>query len=454
MRLRTQSLLVILPLFLLIGAAGAGATWLLESRNWRLGAEEQARGMAAGLAEFLAGQHWITTGAGAESRLRLAETRLARWEIVRGIRIRNAKGQVIHQWSTEPIESNDRATKVDYWVPVAAANEENSYAVGKFVPGSEGNSVARGGAVVWNDSDGEIIGWVECELDASDWEETHASEIRDFMFMAGGIAILGILMALLFNQLVLGDIRKLIQSTREVGGGKYVKPAGLKVSEFQDLSEAFSVVDSLTHENRMKFRRSLIENEIFRTNTVLIDAFKESVLPNFDQVLKGRRVVSRLFDQANGVRWHGGGETSDRGWLWYGAVRGEEGIETAVRALAVSSELESLLLQDGIDPKEAVEELMPVYDIEHVAIVAWSSGDSAIEKWSVTSEEEGISLLTLREERFLSHDLDGDMATTIEVVWQGSRNKSVEHALGELEQFLGKTNAVISVIVPDYGKND
>ncbi len=135
-------------------------------------------------------------------------------------------------------------------------------------------------------------------------------------------------------------------------------------------------------------------------------------------------------------------------------MRGEEGIETAVRALAVSSELESLLLQDGIDPKEAVEELMPVYDIEHVAIVAWSSGDSAIEKWSVTSEEEGISLLTLREERFLSHDLDGDMATTIEVVWQGSRNKSVEHALGELEQFLGKTNAVISVIVPDYGKND
>ncbi|MDA8527286.1 hypothetical protein N9K67_00655 [Opitutaceae bacterium] len=458
MRLRTQSLLAILPLFLLIGVTGAGAAWLLKSRDWRQGVEEQARGVAAGLAEFVGREHWIEAEPVAQARLHLAEERLARWEFVKRIRVRNVSGQLIHQWSDDADQMGEFPADPEYWVPVGDANDNNAHAVGRFVADTDGGAVAWGGAMVWDEA-GDPIGWVECELDASGWEAAHTAELRGMFYLIGGIIILGTLMAWLFNQLVVGDIRKLIQSARGVGEGEFVKPDGLKVSELQDLSEAFSVVDSLTHENRMKFRRSLIENEIFRTNTVLVDTFKESMLPDFDRVLMGRRVISRLFDQANGVRWHGGGQTSARGWMWYGAVRGAEGIETAVRALAVGSELEMMLLNQNVDPEETLKELLPLYDLTHITILSWTSARSEIERWTATSGEATSGDVepnreTLRADRFLAHDLGGDMAATIEVVWDGSRDKSADDALGELQQFLGATNAVITVIVPDSGKDD
>ncbi len=44
MKLRTQALWGVVPLFLMIGLAGVAAKMLLKSHDWRLGAEEQARG--------------------------------------------------------------------------------------------------------------------------------------------------------------------------------------------------------------------------------------------------------------------------------------------------------------------------------------------------------------------------------------------------------------------------
>ena len=443
MRLRTESLLAILPLFLLVGAAGAGATWLLKSRDWRQGVEEQARGMAAGIAEFIADDQWIETGIEAEERLHLAEARLARWHLINRIRIWNADQQVIHQWSKE---LDVTGSSDGYWLSPQLATDANAHAVGKLVPEGKDSTLAHGGAIVWN-HDREVVGWVECEIDAAGWDVAYAEELKGIFKLVGGIVILGTLMALFFNRLMLSDIQKLIRSAREVGGGKYVKPTGLKVSELQDLSASFSVVDSLTHENRMKFRRSLIENEIFRTNTVLVDGFRAEVLPDIDLHIRGRRVISRLYDQSKGVRWHGGGESSDRGWLWQGAIVGNAGLNTAVQALAVSSDLESMLLRQNASAAEALKEVQSAYDLDHISIISWESAESSLEKWTGTVGSSEIVRELFEDDRFLTTDLISDLSATIDIVWSGSRKKPVDDAFRALEQFLGKTDAVISIII-------
>ena len=180
------------------------------------------------------------------------------------------------------------------------------------------------------------------------------------------------------------------------------------------------------------------------------EVFQSEVMPPINTQIAGRRVVSRLFDKGDGSRWHGTGADGDnqQGWLWYGAVEGAPTIDTALRALNVASELESLLLRQNVSPGEALSELAPLYDLAAGWIVKWQVGVPSLEIWHWSAD----TCLTSRQDlpvnqRFLGHDLSGDLAATFNVVWNGSQTISVDEALAKLERFLGNTNAVVAAVV-------
>jgi hypothetical protein len=448
MKLGNQALLAVVPLFLVIGLAGAAASWLLESHELQHGAEQQGRGMAVAIAAHLTGADWPVRDGGAADRLAWAEDRLAHWDILRGIQIWDNEGQLVHRWP-DPKTIEAAAVKASRWVEEDDATKENAFAVGRLELTGNENAVVRGGAVVL-DVDGTPLGWVECELDASGWLGEWEGRKWDHLEVVGGIVLLGILVALFGSRMLVADVSALLRSARQVGSGNYAAPSRIRVKELQELSETFSMVDGLMHENRLKFQRSMIENEIFRTSNVLSEVFQSEVMPPINTQIAGRRVVSRLFDKGDGSRWHGTGADGDnqQGWLWYGAVEGAPTIDTALRALNVASELESLLLRQNVSPGEALSELAPLYDLAAGWIVKWQVGVPSLEIWHWSADTGLTSRQDLPvNQRFLGHDLSGDLAATFNVVWNGSQTISVDEALAKLERFLGNTNAVVAAVV-------
>jgi hypothetical protein len=451
MKLRTQSLLGVVPLFILIGLAGAIASLLLKSFDWRRGVEEQARGMAISIAEHLAGDQWPADNPAAWQRLLVAEEKLERWEFVRGIWIWDTEANLIHQWPDLPTAGSEPPTLKPILDP-DHATANNAFSVVHMDIGFEPSEVVRGGAVVWG-SAGRQVGWIECELEASGWLEAigwldeRNNQKTGVLELIVVIILLGGLIAWRFARLVRGDIQHLIDSAQKVGGGDFVPPPGMQVQELQDLSETFLVLDSLTSENRRKFQRSLIENEIFRSSAVLVEELLNAAMPDIDQTIAGSRVVSRLFDHGQGARWHGVGGDARRGWLWFGSTAGPNGIKKASQALAVTSEFESLLIQDGVPPAKALAELGPLYHLHRAFVVIWTAEGEDRELWTWSKDlPMAAQQATNSDERFLGCDLEGEMAVAINLVWQGSRSRDLDTALEELNQFLGKTNAVVTAV--------
>ena len=70
-----------------------------------------------------------------------------------------------------------------------------------------------------------------------------------------------------------------------------------------------------------------------------------------------------------------------------------------------------------------------------------------MEKWTGTVGSSEIVRELFEDDRFLTTDLISDLSATIDIVWSGSRKKPVDDAFRALEQFLGKTDAVISIII-------
>ncbi len=442
MRLRTQTFLAIVPLFLVVGILGAGVSWLLESRELRHGAEAQARTMAVSLAEHLHGASWPTHDAAALERLERAEMRFEHWKFVRAIQLWDASGQRVHRWVSPAVTEVEDAR----WLQAALATESDEDAVGELAMVSNDTAVSRGGAVVWTAA-GEVRGWVECELDASDWltESRHQERVNSRRVLV--IVILGTVLAWLVSRLLAGDVRRLIASARAVGEGKYRAPDDLRVKEFAELSESFGVLDGLTHEYRLKFRRSLIENEIFRTSGVLAQAFRAEVMPSIDQRIAGRRVLSRLLDPGECTRWHGAGGDDQRGWLWFGQVEGPVSVEVARVAFTVKSELEALLLRQQLDPAQALTELAEFYDIKRAFVVTWTGALTDLEIYDYHHEETAVSRRRLVSPvRFIGHDLVGDEEATINVVVASALDAAAEEMHEHIMRFLGDTSAVVAIV--------
>ncbi|MFX3681353.1 MAG: hypothetical protein ACN6I3_00360 [bacterium] len=447
-KLREQSLLAVVPLFLMIGLTGAGASLLLKSYEWRKGMEEQARGMAVALAEYMGTEHWSELRVGATDSVVASEVRMDRWGFLRGIRIWDNDGALVHHWPRlESVET--LPTPLVPQISVSRAHADNAFAVGQLERESSDYAMIRGGAVVWAQN-GDRLGWLECELEALGWAMVRDRQYRGILQLVGGILLLGVVLALLFSRLVKSDIGLLLSSAEKVGAGDYQSPSGLHVKELADLSETFAVVDSLTEENRRKFQRSLIENEIFRTSDVLVDEFQNAVMPNIDQVIAGRRVVSRLLDRMDGSRWHGVGERSNQGWYWYGAVAGTSGIEKANQALAVSSEFEAMLLRQNLPADQVLAELGPLYGLSAGWVVNWDGPGSALRVWH-WSTNVAVPVVSERTSSHpnLMHDLRGDLASTLDLVWAGSSSEEPAVALADVVRFLGDANAVVGVILAD-----
>ncbi len=138
MKLREQSLLAVVPLFLMIGLTGAGASLLLKSYEWRKGME----------AEYMGTEHWSSLPVGAIDPLAAPEKRMDRWGFLRGIQIWNNDGELIHRWPRpESVEALN--TKLAPQVAVDRATADNAYGVGQLEQGPSEGAVIRGGAG-WN----------------------------------------------------------------------------------------------------------------------------------------------------------------------------------------------------------------------------------------------------------------------------------------------------------------
>ncbi|WED65702.1 hypothetical protein PXH66_02430 [Synoicihabitans lomoniglobus] len=431
-----------MPLFLVVGIAGSGVSWLLESRELRHGAEAQARTMAVSLAEYLYGQSWPTQSAAAQERLERAEVRFEYWKFVRAIQLWDQSGRRVHRWVSPAAGEVEDAR----WMQAEVATGTEESAVGELIRKSADSAVARGGALVWS-ADGQLQGWVECELDANDWlTESRHQEVGNLRRVVG-IVILGVILAWLVSRLLAGDVRRLISSARAVGEGKYVAPDDLRVREFAELSESFGVLDGLTHEYRLKFRRAMIENEVFRTSGVLAQAFRAEVMPSIDQHIAGRRVMSRLFDASECSRWHGAGGDDQTGWLWFGRVEGLVGSEVARLAFTVKSELETLLIRQKVDPVEALQELAGYYQITRAIVVTWTSASTDLEIFDYNRETDVVARRRLTSPvRFVGHDLVADEGATIDVVVASAADAGVEQIYDHIVRFLGDTDAVVTIV--------
>jgi hypothetical protein len=88
-----------------------------------------------------------------------------------------------------------------------------------------------------------------------------------------------------------------------------------------------------------------------------------------------------------------------------------------------------------------------LYHLHRAFVVIWTAEGEDRELWTWSKDlPMAAQQATNSDERFLGCDLEGEMAVAINLVWQGSRSRDLDTALEELNQFLGKTNAVVTAV--------
>lgn len=447
MKLRSQTLWAVVPLFVVLGAAGAGVSWWLKFEDLRRGLELKGEAVAVSLAEYAAGDAMPRGGSEAEQTFLAGVQRLARWEALVRLRIWNAEGAVVSQW---PVA--DAADSIDLprerWTDPASVRDRPRQVLSRLDFPAGGDPLIHATAAILN-GQGQIIGWVETELEAEEWMPQALAIRRSVLLLFGTTVAVGLLLSLLISQVMAQDLRRLISVASDVGGGRYVSPEGLRLREIDDLGETFGVLDGLTHEYRQKFQRAMTENEIFRTSADLAQVYREQVMPGFDRVLVGRRVISKLNDQGTHVRWHGTMEVDGRAWYWQGAVKTGLGLEAAQRATAAADELRSLLGPHGLSLTAALSELTTLYALATAQVVSWTATGDTLEICSWNPETGLVEQQTRSHERpCLIHDLDEEMTATIEALSTGTTTGEGAKDLHDtMLRLLADTPAAIALIV-------
>ncbi len=423
MKLREQTLISLLPLFLALAVLGNGAAWWLRDHRLRHELQQSAVTVAVALSETL-------TPSPAQAMDPDLLERLARWQLVDCIQVVDATGQVVQRWGVA-------AGEADPALRQRMLQAGSRGVSGDVQLGERGEGAVWAGAPILNRAH-EVVGGVGVRRVAEGFGADLAGARWTLVMGTAWSTGLGLLVVGALGTFMGREVKRLSTSSRggEPSVAASAQPQELRIAELRDLGETQVVIQSLRREAEAKVAALQRHDLGGSVADQLARALQTRWMPVVDRPMAGRQVVLGAVGEQIERAWHGVTETGEVAWLWFGTVREQRGVDAVRWGAAMTAELAERL--DGSvtpDPVAALQRLRQGFPVGAATVLTWSRQDASTRVWRLAGE--GVS-----EEAFVWrghgawHDLAAEEADLAEAMVTGAAEAGATLTLADLRRVL------------------
>jgi hypothetical protein len=268
-RIATQIVGGILPVFVGLATLGLVLNYYLAARELTRNQQTEAGALAVTIANFIRADDWAKIAAGrpAATELPAALERIARWQILRQLTLRDARdGRIVFAYpaSASPPDAPPLAS-----VLAELAREPLLVSL----PGRGNNSAPMLAYAPIRGPAGEIAAVVTVAPDRARYDQARRDLLWRRLGQSGGVALFGLGVSLALALFLSREIRALAASIRHIGTPAFAEAHRTVIQEVDELGNTFSVLHHVLDEVRARTRRTLVDAEMFRTEADLARVF-------------------------------------------------------------------------------------------------------------------------------------------------------------------------------------
>lgn len=381
MKIRTQSLIVIPPLFLFLGVSTALVAMAAGVREVRWGLEEESSSLAITVAEFVPRGSFSANAEESEEELRYLRQsldRLMAFGHALRITVFDAGGSTVADVPAANWREASPEDRVSSAVPptpnwTSRSEREVLLQAGRLV--TPVTVAPNGGAFVTAYApilDGDLLIGTVAALVPADRLGFRSAELRTG-FVGAGLIILaaGILATLLLSEYLRRGLRELARAAAVVSADHSdarVDIGGIR--EVEELSNTFNTMSSILRDYVERGRQALISADSPSETDVTITTYRERTLPAVARRIGGRFVMARYLGGVQVGSFFGVAQTGERGFAFLGRVPGPSTLSTAVRAGTAAR-----WLVGALEAKEPVQDparrAAEMFGLSELSLLSW-----------------------------------------------------------------------------------
>ena len=372
MTIRLQNLLVIPPIFLILGLA----VGLLADRAAReeivWGLEEESVALAVTVAEMTGGavlDRILSGDSATAATVRRDLARIGRYgqaeSIILYSRVQDGSVVALHRDTT--------AAALEQALWEEQVREVNSHRVlGEVAPwGPYPHTLAAAAPIYMDGAGTEPRGAVAVVIDATRMDTVTRELRRDFILLVILVTGLGVAAALFLSVSLGRQVRELREMGATVAAGEYRVPVQVSgVKEVQDLSNTLGTMASILSDVLTRGRRALLVGDPFQLAQGMATAYRaERLTPA--PVPPGVDVGVSAIGRVPSGCFHGWTEVEGRTVFWAGVVAPGLSLDVAVEAAAVNRAMACAM--KGGSPEEVAGSVSSLFHLDTFQ-VAWFEG--------------------------------------------------------------------------------
>lgn len=367
MKIRTQNLLAIVPLFLGLAVLIGALFYVVQYRELLWGLDEEATSIAVATARHLESESWLEDETDVDWEDLMAESmKVLEWERARRIAILSPDLRVLFDSAED--EGDARPIGLS---PTLHSRLSDRGFVGSSIRQDERGRYMMGFGSIRDEED--IIAIVMVETDAEALTAHENRMRRDILFIVIGTVLIGFVLALTISRIISRRIVSLTRAASAVAAGRYDQPHEVGgVQEINDLSSTFNTMSSILSEVVSKTRRAVVEAEQFRTDDDLARAFTETFMPSEQRRVHGVDLSAMHVTSRSGGHFFGVWEKGDAVMAVVGEVSAGAGLSAPLTASACASMLQEHWKQK--DLKAACAEWSRLFDLRAASVLSWPAG--------------------------------------------------------------------------------
>ena len=373
MKVRTQTILGITPIFVALGAAIGVVMYTTERAELTWSLEEEVSSLAVSIAEFY---YEGRPDPGVEdlgiklNRERI-ETILDYGQLERVRYFEITEGGIELSWAVgdEAFDPRTSPSERDF----VDANSTTGYTVREIQRTEDGTPVASSLAPVRN-AESEVIAYIEALVNASRLEVRSQQVLWRASLLTLGLSLVGYLLSVGISRFLTRRLSQLERASRIVAEGGYDQEIQFRtIKEVNDLGGTFNTMSSIIRDTLAKARSQLVEAEQFREPEDLASASRRLGQAEQQADVGPSRWLAGVAGSRSSGAFAGLVNVDQHPVGLIGRVAEDDPLESTTRAQAAQAFL-GRLLEDGQSFEAAVTRVAPLFDLEACQVISSPGG--------------------------------------------------------------------------------
>jgi HAMP domain-containing protein len=380
LRIGTQNILSIVPLFILLAVILGGLLYVVERHERLWGQEQQASGYAIAIAEFAA-ERASQPGEAAnyspdtDPNLKRALDRILGNGRVKNVFELSPDSETI-KWSYP--KGSITSVPPDLPSDLTTTMESDGSWISDLMPTGPRTALMRACSSMLAPNK-KLIGTIGVTTDASAYLRDSQQTFTWVAIAAIAVIFVGLLITMLVSGLISREVNRLSETAALISGGNLdvQAPAG-HIQEIDDLGNTFNTMSEVLKDVVSRTKRSLNEGEQFRTHAETAGAYADIFRPPLAVDIGGLRVAALAHGRDFGTFWTAF-ETDGGCCLALGHVTAEDEMSTVIAASAATRFLNHKLTKSNA--RQAIEEIVDLFHPDFFECLCFGGG--SVDHWTV-----------------------------------------------------------------------